>query len=129
MASYVAAWPSISPDQKLIVCAGRKDYGRELLLLPFEGGAPVKRIDLPAGNLGGYRFKWTPEGKSLIFMFQQAGPISIVKQSLDGGPLEVIATFGQDELFDFDYSVDGQLLAATRGAWEHDVVLISDLNR
>ena len=34
----------------------------------------------------------------------------------------------EDEVFDFGYSSDGQLLAVTRGGWQHDVVLISDLN-
>lgn len=46
-----------------------------------------------------------------------------------GGPTEQLALFDQDELFDFDYSPDGQLLAVTRGLWQHDVVLITDLNR
>ncbi len=29
----------------------------------------------------------------------------------------------------FNYSFDSQMLAVTRGSWQHDVVLISDLNR
>lgn len=62
-------------------------------------------------------------------MAEQNGPIAIVKQPLDGGPTEQLALFDQDELFDFDYSPDGQLLAVTRGLWQHDVVLITDLNR
>ncbi len=49
--------------------------------------------------------------------------------SVRTAPTEVIATFDQEELFDFDYSADGQFLAVTRGGWKHDVVLISDLNR
>ena len=61
-------------------------------------------------------------------MAEQNGPIAIVKQSVGGGPIEQVALFDQDELFDFDYSVDGQFLAVTRGGWEHDVVLITDLN-
>ena len=129
VAAYVAAWPSISPDQKLIVCAGRKGASRELLILPFEGGPPIKRLELPAGQLAGYRIKWTADGKAFIYMFEEDGPIAIVKQSVEGGRPEVVATFDQDELFDFDYSTDGQMLAVTRGAWEHDVVLITDLNQ
>src|SRR6266545_77881 len=129
LAGYVASLASISPDQKTIVCVQRIGSKRALLFLPFEGGQPSKRVDLPRGSLVGYRIKWTPDGKALIYMSERDGPISIVKQPVGGAPTEVIATFDQEELFDFDYSADGQFLAVTRGGWKHDVVLISDLNR
>ena len=125
---YVATMPSLSPDQKTIVCVARKGWKRELLFLPYTGGPPLKRMEVPITRSVGYRIKWTPDGKALIYMAEQNGPIAIVKQSVEGGPLEQVALFDQDELFDFDYSVDGQFLAVIRGAWEHDVVLITDLN-
>jgi hypothetical protein len=62
-------------------------------------------------------------------MSEQNGPIAIVKHPLDGGSTEQLALFDQDELFDFDYSADGQFLAVTRGLWQHDVVLISELDQ
>lgn len=128
VAGYVATLPSLSPDQKTIVCVGRKGLSRELLFLPFAGGPPSRRIEVSISRSVGYRIKWTPDGKALIYMAEVNGPIAIVKQVLDGGPTEQIAIFDQDELFDFDYSVDGQFLAVTRGLWQHDVVLISDLS-
>lgn len=129
VAGYVATFPSLSPDQETIVCVARKGLKRELLFLPSAGGPPSKRVDVPISRSVGYRIKWTPDSKALIYMAEVNGPIAIVKQVLDGGPTEQIAIFDQDELFDFDYSVDGQFLAVTRGLWQHDVVLISDLNR
>jgi Tol biopolymer transport system component len=90
------------------------------------GGEPLQRIKIPDNNMTGYRIKWTPDGKSLIYMSFRDGPIAIVKQSLDGRSQDV-AVFDEDELFDFDFSSDGQFLAVTRGGWYHDVVLISDL--
>lgn len=129
VAGYVATLPSISPDQKTIVGVARKGLKRELLFLPFAGGAPTKRMEVPLSRSVGYRIKWTPDGKALIYMAEMDGPIAIIKQGLSGGPTEQLAIFDQDELFDFDYSVDGQFLAVTRGLWQHDVVLISDLNR
>jgi hypothetical protein len=59
-------------------------------------------------------------------MSYRNGPIAIVRQSLDGHSQDVVV-FAEDELFDFDFSSDGQFLAVTRGGWYHDVVLISDL--
>jgi hypothetical protein len=37
--------------------------------------------------------------------------------------------FDGDELFDFGYSPDGKFFAATRGEWQHDVVLITTLRQ
>jgi DNA-binding winged helix-turn-helix (wHTH) protein len=129
LAQYVATLASMSPDQDTIICVGREATRSVLMILPATGGAPVRRIDLPSGRFGGYRIKWTPDGKSVIYMAQLDGPIMIYKQPLDGGPPQEIAKFDQDELFDFDYSADGQFFAVTRGGWFHDVVLISDLNQ
>ncbi|HSE32361.1 MAG TPA: DPP IV N-terminal domain-containing protein, partial [Pyrinomonadaceae bacterium] len=127
VAEYVATLASMSPDQKTIVSVGRDGNRRVLLILPATGGAPLKRIDLPGDSFAGYRIKWTADGRFLIYMAQLDGPIMIYKQSLDGGPPQELARFEQDELFDFDYSPDGQSLAVTRGGWLHDVVLITDL--
>jgi len=129
VAAYVATLPSISPDQKTIVCVVRKGLKRELLFLPFAGGPPAKRIEVPISRSVGYRIKWTPGGKALIYMAEMGGPIAIVKLPLYAGPTEQLAIFDQDELFDFDYSVDGQFLAVTRGLWQHDVVLLSELGQ
>lgn len=127
LAEYVATLASMSPDQKTIVSVGRDGNRRVLLLLPASGGPPFKRMDLPADSFAGYRIKWTADSKSLVYMSERDGPIAIYKQPLDGGPAQELARFDQDELFDFDYSPDGQFLAVTRGGWFHDVVLISDL--
>ena len=60
-------------------------------------------------------------------MTENDGTINLMKQFLDGKPPEEVAKFDQNDLFDFDYSADGQF-AVTRGAWKSDVVLINDLN-
>ena len=129
LASYVATLAAMSPDQSVIVSVGREGTRRVLLILPPTGGSPLKRMDLPGDNFAGYRIKWTPDGKSVIYMAQRDGPIVIYKQTLNGGPPEELVRFDQDELFDFDYSADGQFFAVTRGGWFHDVVLISDLDQ
>jgi hypothetical protein len=57
------------------------------------------------------------------------GPTLILRQPLNGAAAEEIVRFEHDELFDFGYSSNGQYLAATLGGWQHDVVLINDLNQ
>jgi len=127
LTKYYASLPSVSPDQKSVVCLGRQGPRREFLILPESGGEPSQRIEIPANSLTGYRIKWTPDSKALIYMSFRDGPIAIVKQPLDSGRVQDLAIFSEDELFDFDLSDDGQFLGVTRGGWFHDVVLISEL--
>jgi TolB protein len=131
LTDYTACYPSVSPDGKFIACAGRTEPKRELsiLILPFEGGQPVKRIEFPGGSFSGTRIKWAPDGKALICAVELNGSTVIVKQPLTGGPHEEIMKFDEGALNDFGYSPDGQFLAVTVDAWQNDIVLISDLNQ
>ena len=131
LTDYPASFPAVSPDGKMIACLGRSEPRREhsILILPSEGGQPLKRMDFTGAGFSRDRMQWTPDGRALIYAAERAGPTALVKQSLDGGLPEEIMDFGGDELFDFGYSVDGRFLAVTRGEWQHDIVLISDLNR
>jgi Tol biopolymer transport system component len=129
LTGHIASWPAVSPDGKLIACLGRDELRCEILLLPIEGGDPVKRIEFPGPFFSGTRIKWTPDGKALVYAVAQGGSAAIFTQSLAGGAPEETASFDEDELFDFSYSTDRRLLAVVRGGWQHDVVLISDLNR
>jgi len=52
-----------------------------------------------------------------------------MKQALNGGLSEKVLELDRDQLFDFGYSFERQILAVTRGGWQHDIVLINDLNR
>jgi Tol biopolymer transport system component/DNA-binding winged helix-turn-helix (wHTH) protein len=124
---HPAYFPSISPDGKMIACLGRNESKASLLILPFEGGQPLKTFDLGGQNFSGTRIQWTADRQALVYALEKDGVTKLVKQPLNGSRTEEIATF-EDELFDFGYSPDGQTLAVTRGGWQHDVVLISDLN-
>jgi len=122
-----ALFPSISPDGKMIACLGRNDSKAVLRILSFEDGRPLKTFDLAAANFSSNRIQWTRDGKAVIYGTEQDGVTSIFKQSLSGGEPAVVTRF-EDELADFSYSQDGQSLAVARGGWQHDIVLIRDLN-
>ena len=131
LTDYPASYPSVSPDGKMIACMGRNEpkLGLSILILSSEGGQPLKRTEFAGGGFSGVRVQWTPDGKALIYATERLSSQAIMKHSLSEGSPGQIVDFAEDSLFDFGYSVDGQFLAVTRGGWQHDIVLISDLNR
>jgi DNA-binding winged helix-turn-helix (wHTH) protein/Tol biopolymer transport system component len=128
---YPALYPSISPDGKMIACAQRSGTKQDasILIVAIEGGQPSKRIEFPKGGFSGAGIKWSSDSRALIYAAEIGSRTAIFKHPLGGGLPEEITSVDQDELFSFGYSIDGQFLAVIRGAWQHDLVLISDLNR
>jgi Tol biopolymer transport system component/DNA-binding winged helix-turn-helix (wHTH) protein len=129
--AHWAGFPAVSPDGKLIAFVARNEPKTELSIVvqPIDGGEPLKRFEFAGGSLSGTRIQWTPDSKALIYAVERKGPTAIMKQLIEGGPTQEIVDFGTDELFDFGYSTDGKSFAVTRGVWQHDIVLINDLNR
>jgi TolB protein len=120
---------SISPDGKLIACHYRDENPNspeKLILLPIEGGAPVKTLDL-LPTTGGAP-EWSPDGKSLIVADNRTGTSNLWSLPLDGGPMKQLTDYKPDYIFTFDrqWSGDGKLMAMSRGTVTSDVILISD---
>jgi Tol biopolymer transport system component/DNA-binding winged helix-turn-helix (wHTH) protein len=124
LTDFVAVWPAVSPDGAMIACVRRAATKREIMLLPFAGGQPLRSFDAAEVR---DRLQWTADGKALIYISGLGGVMALKKQSLTGGAPAEILDFGEDKLFDFGYSFDSQKLAVTRGNWQHDLVLISEL--
>ncbi len=125
LTDYYASHTAVSPDGKLIACVGKGEARRELIIIPFAGGQPLKHLPFAAETS---RLQWTPDSRAVIYQGQRNLVQVLLKQPLDGGPTETIMDFEEDNLFDFGYSLDGKLLALIRGAWQHDIMLISNLN-
>src|SRR5215813_15456571 len=129
--NHWACFPAVSPDGKMIAFVARNEPKTQLSIAveSFDGGALMKEFEFAGGGLSGSRMQWTPDSKALIYAVERKGPTALMKQFLEGGPPQEIVDFGSDDLFDFGYSIDGKFLAVTRGVWQHDIVLINDLNR
>jgi len=128
LTEYPAAYPAVSPDGRFVAALGRDGAKRDLVLLPVEGGLPMRRFKLVEGDFSGNRLQWTVDGRALIYAVELNGEAHMIKQQLGGG-VERITSFGDEDLFDFGYSFDGRFLAVTRGEWQHDIVLVSNLDR
>jgi len=126
LTDFLASTPSVSADGKMIACIGRNESKRELFILPFDGGQPIKRLEF-FGWIS--RIQWMNDDKAVVYAGERDGRRAIMRQSLSGDLIEQPVNLDTDELFDFGYSVDGRSLAITRGAWLNDIVLISGLNQ
>jgi TolB protein len=118
--------PSLSADGKLIACVGKNEKkDRRLVILPSEGGSPLRVFDPAPLKLASHRLQW--DGDSILFAGSHDGVTSLYKQSVDGRRPEKLFDFSEDDVFDFSYSPKRNHLAAIRSAWRFDIVLLSDL--
>ena len=92
-----------------------------MALIPFEGGEPVKLLDIP-----GFFVHWSRDGRALQYNDNRGGSSNLWSRPIDGGPPKQLTDFRGDTLFSFAWSVDGKQLAVSRGTDTHDVVLISN---
>lgn len=125
LTDFVASTPAVSPDGKVIACVGRNESNRRLLILPIDGGRPLKEMDFFGWAS---RLQWASDGQSVTYAGEHEGRRVIMRQSLKGVLSKESLNLDADELFDFGYSPDGRFFALNRGAWLNDLVLISGLN-
>ncbi|MEP7271567.1 MAG: DPP IV N-terminal domain-containing protein, partial [Acidobacteriota bacterium] len=124
----LSQWPSISPDGKWIACWYRSDpnVAWQPAILPFDGGAPVKVLDVPATAAPSIPMRWMPDGSGLCYVDTQNGVSNIWNQPLDGSPPRRVTNFLSDQIFWFSWSPKGNQLAVSRGRITSDVVLFRD---
>ncbi|HEX8846308.1 MAG TPA: protein kinase [Pyrinomonadaceae bacterium] len=119
----------ISPDGKLLACFyndEKPNSPRKLIILPIEGGAPLKTFDLPPTVSTGSHPIWTQDGKAITFLDTRTGTSNLFSQPLDGGTIKQLTDFKPDSLWGLAVSKDGKSIALTRGTQRSDVVLITD---
>jgi len=118
---------AISPDGKLL--AFFRQEGQEpmrIVVIPFEGGPPVKTFDPSPGAIDEWGLRWTPDGRTLTYIKSGLDAANVWGQPLAGGPPKPLTDFKSEAIRAFDWSRDGRL-AVTRGVINSDVVLITGL--
>ena len=115
---------AVSQDGKMLACSLEEPGSpAKLVIMPIEGGSPVKVFDakfaLPA------RMRWTPDGRAVTYIVRQDGLSDIWSQPIEGGEPKKITNFQADEIFQFDWSRDNKLVIS-HGTSTSDVVLIQN---
>ena len=120
-----AQLPSISPDGKLISYfyfdeqAGNQP---RLALIPFEGGEPVRTIELPR-SVQPLAFGWLPDGRSVAYVDNISGILNVWSKPVDGGAPKQLTNFKSEFVNSFAVARDGKI-AAYRVSATRDIVLI-----
>ena len=125
LTSHPSQLPLISPDGKLISYFYLDEQANnqpKLAMIPFEGGEPVKTIDLPR-TAQPYAFAWMPDGRSIAYLDTGSGILNVWSQPIDGSVRKQLTNFKSEFLNSFAISRDGKI-AAYRFSATRDIVLI-----
>jgi Tol biopolymer transport system component len=111
-----------------------KTYSNRIVLAGL--GSGVRNLDLDPGLKVVYRsqgppssagFRFSPDGKSIAFVVDEAGQDNIWMQPLDGSKGRNLTHFTDSErIQDFRWSPDGKTLALLRFSSVSDVILLRD---
>lgn len=124
--------PAFSPDGKTIAyyrldtekLAREKVERRDIVIIPAEGGPPLKT--LPAPENFGDIMRWAPSGDALIY--RDYARTGLWRLPLNGSQPSAVMTLRGEQLFTFSYSHDGRWLAYASGPNASDVILITRFN-
>ena len=119
--------PIISPDGKWIAFQTSGDQpasGPKLGIVPFDGGQPLKLLDVKF-----IQYRWSADSKAILYLDNKEGVSNVWSQAVDGGAPKQLTKFTADQIFSFDWSRDGKMMACSRGVVTTDVVLIKDSGR
>ncbi len=120
--------PVVSPDNKFFSCfygKGDKENPYKLAVYSIEGGKPLKIFDFPLLVRSRF-FRWSVDGKAIIYIDKRSDADNLWSQPLDGQPPEQITFFDSADIINFDVSNDGKEFVLSRGEQFYDVIMISN---
>jgi serine/threonine protein kinase len=125
LTQHPAQLPSVSPEGKLILYFyfdEQRNNQPRLSIIPFEGGEPVKTIELPR-SVQPIAFGWLPDGRSVAYLDNSSGILNVWSQAVDGGAPKQLTNFKSEFVSSFAISRAGKI-AAYRFSATRDIVLI-----
>ncbi|MCU1230797.1 MAG: hypothetical protein JWO97_3681 [Acidobacteria bacterium] len=102
-----AGGAAISPDGTQVAMSYEwDDYAKtKLAIVPLAGGAPSKIFPI-----GGWRYRWMPDGKSIVYTLMSGETENVFVQPIAGGKPRKLTSFQDGAIANFDISPDGRLL-------------------
>lgn len=138
----MGAGEAISPDGKLLAFNAEltapdnpQSAVSKLALVDLESSSQsAPRLLAPDPRIGGgagggnwtNTMSFTPDGKSVAYIFRDRGVDNIFVQPLDGSAGHQITNFTSENIAEFQWSPDGKALAVARTHDTSDVVLLRE---
>jgi Tol biopolymer transport system component len=114
--------PHFSPDDKLISCV---EDQKVVHIISAADGSPVRSFEtLPSSTLN-FGARWTPDGRSIVYIVTRNGVSNLWIQPMDGSPPKPLTDFTSGSIYHFAYSLDGTRLFIARGQQIRDAILIT----
>ena len=126
LTNNMSGHPVFSPDGTAIACLyEEQDSKMKIAIIPANGGPPVKTFPLPSGI--SLTFRWTPDGKAIMYSLRRRGVANLWVQPVEGGEPKQLTNFTSDLIHSYDLSRDGKHFVFSRGTKTSDVVLFSGI--
>lgn len=116
-------YPHISPDGKQIACWYKQDKTAswKVAIIPIEGGEPTTFLDAAPNS----QLRWLPHGNAITYIKNENSISNIWSQPISGGPPQQLTKFTNEQIWNFDWSSDNQLICS-RGITTTSAILISN---
>ncbi len=127
LTKFDSARAVVSPNGNLIACdyvEANPDISAKIAIIPVNGGRPLKILELP--DVYKSMFRWTADGKALIYIDNRDRTDNLWSQTLDNSPPKQLTFFVSGRISKFDINRDGKGFVLSRGQESSDVVMISD---
>jgi len=119
---------ALSTDGKVLATLDVRELDHKLMLkLVSTADKKSWYHDIDRRASGPYRF--TPDGKAVVYNVREKGVDNLWLQPLDGSPYRQLTHFTSERIAQFAFSPDGSQLALERGHTESDAVLLRDTSR
>jgi Tol biopolymer transport system component len=120
LTSEASNYGSISPDGKLIASAWKSPFNPKLAIISVNGGTPMRIFDI-----SGYHYRWTPDGKGIVYIKHDGKQENLFVQPLAGGPPTALTNFTEGSIEDnYEWSADGTRIVLTHYIKTSDIVLL-----
>ena len=121
-----AAYPSISPDGKLVACFHfpKYDHEAQITVRSTDDMRVVSELTLAPGLWISRSIRWEADNATVIYASESHGKVKLYRQSIYSGAPQELTTVKAEDEFEFSFSPDHRQLAYVSTKWNHDAVLI-----
>lgn len=121
-----AAYPSVSPDGKLVACFHfpKYDHEAQITVRSTDDMKMVSELKLAPGLWISRSIRWEPDSATVIYANQSHGKVKVYRQSIYSSATQELTTVKAEDEFEFSFSPDRRQLAYVSTKWNHDAVLI-----